>query len=581
MHRRNFVSHALSLGLASVAAATSREGRAAAVEPLIILESATTRRFFDSNLGKYDLILNAWRDFAARNKLSVSVLSTDQLRSLKPGAVAVLPSTVALSDKERVDLETALARGVSVLATWAFAPRDATGKWLGYGYMKSLFEAEVLSDIKPDSDERFLQAYGETPITHSLVPTKRVYLGKAAEPLLRAVATNAAARYSDWSRSTHKDSVGQCAAAYSEKKGSRRVWLGFPESSWDTARSDTDLMLLDSLAWLSKRPAAVISNWPAPFQSAFLLEMDSEDKFPNALFFADELSKRSMRGTFYCLTEQAIKYPDLVKSIASRHEIGYHADVHVGFRGQEAGVQMVRLQKMMQELGRLLPDPKAPTGFRAPLEEADVTTEVLLRSLGFRHHATSLDFAEAALPLFSKTEANLSKEEALVLLPRTMLDDVNFFRMGMLEKSVSGLLINSAKSVIDSHSFGLLSLHTQNYGKESALFRDVPMLLDMLSSLKDSVWVAQGNQIEKWWREKHRLSVTVVPTGARLDIKLTVNPPGQVKNAQMILMAPAANQVPRIQSSTPTTLQRLDEQRHALVFPELKAGLHSIKVSFS
>jgi hypothetical protein len=581
MQRRRFLSHTIGLGaLGLIGLPAPSEGNTLAART-VILESPTTRRFFDSNLGKYDAVLGPWRSFALRQKLTIETLSTDQIKTLKAGMVAILPSAVALNERERVDLEAAAQRGVSLLATWAFAPRDANGNWIGYGLLKSVFETEVLGDFKADSEERFLQTFAESPITHSLPPAKRIFLGKAAEPLLRASATNPVARYSDWMRSAHKDTMGHFAASYLEAGRGRRVWLGFPESSWETAQADIDLMLIDCLNWLQRKPVAIMANWPAPFQSAFLLEMDTEDKFPNALLFEEELTKRGLRGTFYCLTEQASKFPDVVKRLGQSHEIAYHADIHFGFRGIEPSTQHSRLQKMIQEMAKLVPDAKVITGFRAPLEEFDTMTEISLRKLGMRHHATSPDFADIAAPLFSKSEPGLSTEDALVLLPRTMLDDVNFQRMGILEKSVSGLLINSAKTVLDNRSFGLLSLHTQNYGAGSALQRDVPKLLDFLVTQKDKAWIASGDQIERWWREKHRLSTQVTTTGTQLDIKLTVNAPGQVRNAQMLLMAPMINQVPKVLASVPARLQKLDDQRHALIFPELKAGVHSIRVSFA
>jgi peptidoglycan/xylan/chitin deacetylase (PgdA/CDA1 family) len=581
MQRRGFLSQTIGLSALGLSALPVASAAAAAAIRVVMVESSTTRKFFDTNLGKYDAVLAPWRNFATRQKLAIDTIGTDQVKTLKPGSVAILPSAVALTERERADLEAAALRGVNLLATWAFAPRDASGTWLGYGLMKSLFDAEVIGDIKPDSDERFLQTFAESPITHSLPPAKRIFLGKAAEPLLRATTNHPVARFSDWMRSAHKDSVNHFAASYVESGRSRRVWFGFPESSWETAQADIDLMLLDTLNWLQRKPVAVISNWPAPFQGAFLLEMDTEDKFPNALLFEEELTKRGLRGTFYCLTEQAIKFPDVVKKLAQNHEIAYHADIHTGFRGQDLATQQARLQKMIQEMGKLISDPKLTTGFRAPLEEFDATTDILLRKLGLRHHAATPDFADIAAPMFSKVEPGLSTEDALVLLPRTMLDDVNFQRMGVLEKSVSGLILNSAKTVMDARGFGLLSLHTQNYGAGSALQREVPKLLDFLATQKERVWVASGDQIERWWREKHRLSTSITQNGGQMDIKLTVNAPGQVRNAQMILMSPIINQTPKVLASVGARLQKLDDQRHALIFPELKTGVHSIRVSFA
>jgi hypothetical protein len=123
--------------------------------------------------------------------------------------------------------------------------------------------------------------------------------------------------------------------AFHEQGNSRRVYLGFAESSWEYDERLVLPRLMDSvIAWLRHKPMVYKSAWPDSALSAQLLEMDTEDKFSNALNFAAELDASGIRGTFYCLTSLAVKNRDIVKKLSEKHEIAYHGEVHVGFKGK-------------------------------------------------------------------------------------------------------------------------------------------------------------------------------------------------------------------------------------------------------
>jgi len=552
---------------------------ASAEKPLVLLRSDITEAFFRGNGGQYELVISPWRQFFARQHLAARELRAAELGSVKEPAVLILPSTVALSGDERAAIRSRLAAGWSVLGTWALGVRDGAGQWSGYGFIEELFGATVAAQVPGTADEHFLLPYGETPITSRLTAGKRIYLLPTPEPLLRVRARNGAARYGNWMRETSAPAALLPGVAFDERDGARRAWLGFIETSWAGAQGDVDALLLGTLDWLAGKPIVMKAAWPAPYQAALLIEMDTEDKFDNSLRFAAQLERFGLRGTFYSVTSEAARYPAVVKRLASRHEIAYHADVHDGFAKLAPAEQDARLKKMIKQMSRLMSDVTAAGGFRAPLELYDDTTERLLRANGLRHHAASPDARDDALPGFSRAEKGVPPERALVVLPRTWRDDINLLRSGQLHsEGAQDMMETSLQDTLATRGFGLLSLHTQSFYAGGPLERAMPPFLRLVSNERARLWTPSGEALARWWREREAVSVAATPTPDGVRIGLDAARP--VRGLQLILVPPAGV-APRLAApGSSARLQRLDEFRWAIVLPQLAAGASELRVQF-
>ena len=552
---------------------------ACAEKPLVLLRSDITEAFFRGNGGQYDLVLSPWRQFFARQHLAARELRAAELASLTEPAVLILPSTVALSDDERAAIRSRLAAGWSVLGTWALGVRDGAGQWSGYGLIEELFGATVVAQVPGPVDEHFLLPYGETPITSRLTAGKRIYLLPTPEPLLRVRARNGAARYGDWMRETGTPSALLPGVAFDERDGARRAWLGFIETSWAGAQAEVDALLLGTLDWLSGKPIVMKSAWPAPYQAALLIEMDTEDKFENSVRFAAQLERFGLRGTFYSVTSEAARYPAVVKRLASRHEIAYHADVHDGFAKLAPAQQDARLKTMIKQMSRLLTDVTAAGGFRAPLELYDDTTERLLRANGLRHHAASPDARDDALPGFSRAEKGVPPERALVVLPRTWRDDINLLRSGQLhDAGAQDMMETSLQDPLASRSFGLLSLHTQSFYAGGPLERAMPRFLKRVANERERLWTPSGEALARWWREREAVTVTSTPVASGLRITLAAT--RTVRGLQLIVIPPVGAAPQLATPATRARLERLDDFRWAIVLPEIAPGASELALAF-
>jgi peptidoglycan/xylan/chitin deacetylase (PgdA/CDA1 family) len=548
----------------------------AEMAPIVVLRSDTTAAFFRANGGDYERVLQPWRDLFARHRLTAREQRAAELTG--PSGVLILASSVALSEAERQAIRGRMAEGWSVLGTWAVGVRDGKGQWAGYGFIDELFAAQVASELTPTKDESFLLPYGETPLTHALPAGKRIYLAQASEPFLRVRAANVAARFGNYMREVTAPGALLGAAAFDERAGARRAFFGFAETAWDSAQADVDVLIVGALRWLQRRPIALKSAWPHPYQAAVLLEMDTEDKFDNSVRFAEQLERYKIRGTFYSVTSEAQKFPDVVKRLGARHEIAYHADVHNGFAKLARKEQDARLAQMVRQLAKLVPDVSVATGFRAPLEQYDVNTEKALRAVGIKHHAASPAARDDALPGFSTAEPNLAPDQALVVLPRTWLDDVNLFTTGLLKgMPAEQMLLGSLQDTQAMRSFGLLSLHTQNFYAGSVLERVFPRLLQRISQQRDQVWTPSGSVLTAWWRDRAAVEFVAKEEAGALRIRLDAAR-GPIVNLRVVVLSPS-DAAPRVDLEG-ARVEQLDAHRWAIVFPQLAKGVTDLTVRF-
>ncbi|MBP8306120.1 MAG: polysaccharide deacetylase family protein [Burkholderiaceae bacterium] len=600
-------------------------GAASAAPSVCLLRADHSRAFFAAQGADKDRLLAPWRAALSRLGHAACEIPAHELAGPAKPAVLVIASAVALSAQERASITAFAGRGGSVLATWASGARDETGQWLGYGWLRQVFGVEVAGEIAPDSDERHLLPFGESPLNTRVGAGRRLFLNRSTEPLLRArlhetgerqpppgvdasagataaaAAANAAAtsntvplaaaaaRYGVWHRHAHNGVAGLAAFTYLEHAGSRRVWLGVPETAWMGAQADIESILGDALAWALRTPRVALAAWPAPHRAAFLVEMDTEEQFQNARVFAAALDRHGLPGTFYCLTSEAAKFPELTRELALRHEIAYHAERHIGFKDLPGSEQAARLAAMIGQLAPLVPARPQPAGFRAPLESYDRTTEIALRNAGIRHHAADPAASDDMLPFFSRAEPELDSSQALVVLPRTLLDDINFVRMGVAGDGVRAELLLGLADVERFRGFGLLSVHTQNYAPGGELDRAMDTLLATLAARRSQLWIAPGGAIEAWWRQRARLRMRLLSTAPdALELELSAQAPGApVEGAQIVVIAPAPDHVPVLNEGLLAqrrrqeivTAARLDAQRWRIDLPAItdKPRTYSIR----
>jgi peptidoglycan/xylan/chitin deacetylase (PgdA/CDA1 family) len=549
--------------------------------------SKTTTEHFVRTGGNYEVLLNPWRAFftAARSRYNFTELRDLAPLRERPGGVLVLPSAVALTERERADILSFRAAGGAVLATWATGTRNDQGAWEGWQFLERL-GARAVGEMPSTSEDRHLVLVGESPVSHSQPAGMRIWMSKTAEPLLRLKGERIGGLFTDWSRVLEDERRGEGAIIFEDgtSPGGRSAVFGFAETTWESHPMALYPVIDDTLQFLRREPVIVRAAWPDGKRAAYVLEMDTEDGFPNATRFAEMLRTRGLRGTFYILTSVGVKFPDVVTQLSANFEIGYHGDVHDSFKGQPAVEQERRLRTMRAELSPLLRNPNAALGFRAPLEGYDATTELLLQRNGFRHHAADPQRSEARLPLVPKME-DVAMEDALIVLPRTQRDDINLARQKLNVEQTTKALIDDFNIAVETGALGWLSVHTQNFEADSTLALAMPAALDHFASRAGQAWIASAGQVADWWRNRDRLKLASTYTGKRLDFDVTVVGKAPLAGPSFVVMLPQRNAIANVRGAKVGTqlpkVVRLDDLRVALVFEQMAPGNYSYQITFS
>lgn len=548
-------------------------------QTVYLYRSALTSTYVGTGNTTYEDGLAFWRRNLRKYRKNFQIIDRTQLLGkLNPG-VLVLASAQVLDSAELSAIREFAKAGGGLLATGATGSRDASGKFIGYGFVEGQFNLRVRAEHYQSDSDWFLMPFGDGPLTWSLPAGRRIYVGKDGADLLRIESGNLAGVVMNWDR--EKDDIGTNGAiAFDDADNRRGVYFAFPEAALGYHTPSEIAQIIDNvIGWLRHEPKLFKSAWPDAHVAAHLMEMDTEDRFFSAPNFANHLEKIGAKGTFYCLMSEAIKYPNVVKDLLARgHEIGYHADVHVGFKNEPAAVQEKRILSMKRQMQIILGDASTQaTGFRAPTESYDEATEILLRRSGILHHAADPSSHENRLPFFSTAEPALDSEQALVVLPRTQYDDVSFKKLGFNVERVQETMAYDLDLIVKSGAFGLLSVHTQNYVDGGLMRIAMEKYVDVVASYKDRLWVARGDRIAAWWRKRQLVSVKQsLAEDNTITMRVSVKSPGNVDGLTVFVINANKGQIPTVRSlsdkAVKIKIKPIDAFRTALIFEKLNAG---------
>ncbi len=572
------------LNLGRFAAAPAALGLVGARQGVALYASANTKEYFIGIGGNYDRLLAPWRNYFSNRRESYKEFNdAAQLHQLDV-AVLILPSAVALGAQERADILRFRSQGGAILATWATGTRGAKGDWDGWQFLESI-GAKSVGEIAQEPVARHLVLNGESPLSHSQPAGQRIALSNVSERLLRLQGEGVAARIMNWSRIPDTERKNEGAVIFSEPsaQAGRSALFAFAESTWEAQPQPIYALIDDTLHWLLRQPAIVRSAWPYGKHAAQVIEMDTEEGFPNALRFAAMMQEMSYRGSFYVLTSVGKLFPDILASLSRDFEIGYHGDVHTGFKSQTAEQQQQRIATMYAEMAAALPEIKGLSGFRAPLESYDSTTETLLQKAGIRYHVTDPSRTEARLPVFARL-AEVVTDNALVILPRTQRDDINMSKDKFSVEQTAQALIDDLDLSQSMGALGLLSVHSQNYASDSVLTQAMPAYLTHLKRHRDHFWLASAGQVADWWRERERFKLSVKLRGRVLDFDLSITGNSALSGASLIVILPTKGVLPTVQGlkvgMPKASVQKIDDYRAVIVFDTLHPGNYAYQASF-
>lgn len=559
------------------------------VPSVILYASPATQAYFETGGLDAKVSSQLWEIFLRKYKIPYQrIASIDQLEKAKPG-VLVLPSNVALSERERRAIMGFRAKGGGVLASWLTGVRSENGQWMGFNFMENALDVKVVGDTRADADDNFMMPYGDNPVTNSLPAGLRVWLDRPNEwHPLRLLGAHPAAEILDWSRTV---TAGKQTAAivFNERRQesgqlSRSVVLGYPERLWLSSDPKAlEAIAHNALMWLLRQPVAYVSAWPSPYTSAMVLAVDSPDVVVDIdLEFAKSTEVAGGRATYYVLTENAVKSADILKELKARgHEIAYLGDHFVGFKRQSSGAQAKRLEAMRDEMKAAGVEVASDAGFHAPMESYDKVTERLLVEQGFSHFISFMDATDARLPFFAEpVEGDSHPPHSLVVLPRTQggpedsEDDGgagNLLKTYLAELDLAEKM--SALSVVRIPNQNMLGAQEQD------------LFFEDMNARRGRMWVATGGQVANWWRERDRVAISLDTLTAPPLLTVTISGDKPIQQAITVFVnLPAVDSSLRLVSKDSNTktpnVTHIDTWRSAVMLQGLPPGTYHWQLFF-
>lgn len=554
---------------------------------LHLYQSASTQRFFTSVGGNYEVLLEPWRAYARANDIHLNEVRS--LDNLPPslGEVLVLPSAVALDDAERTALLKYKTEGGSLLLTWAAGSRDGAGQWAGWDFLKQIANVSVTGELPADASRNHLVSLGEGPLTHGLDAGTRIWLGRLAERPIVFRGGVVAAQATTSLRSSPVSDVQEGILVFQEQEvgseSSRVVLMGAAETSWEYQPHDIHQLVSGALGWLTRQPAVFRSNWPNGLAAAYMIGVDVDDAYPNALRMADTFNLAGYKGSYYLMTSAAKKNPEPVRLLQSSFDVGYRGDTVVRFKGQSASIQAQRVKTMLGDMTSASGRSTVLPGFRAPFESYDAFTEQALYEAGVRYHLSDEHGSKARLPFFVPIKGEQAGER-FVVLPRTVRDgevlqSESRGDAALLEQA----LLNDFQAVRTQGGLGLLSVSAASLGPASALDNAIPKFMVQMRNHANTVWLADGARVARWWNERERFQIGLRPSGARMELDVSVVGKEAFDQGALIVTLARKGQLPTIRALKPgmpvPVVSRLDDFRAVIRFGNLPAGNYSYQLT--
>jgi len=273
------------------------------------------------------------------------------------------------------------------------------------------------------------------------------------------------------------------------------------------------LLVRNSVSWAGRLGNASVEPWPHDHQAAASFTQDVEHQFANARHAADSLKAIGIPGTFFLISDLALKNKRLARRLFDAGEVGSHSENHRRLGGIPYETQLSRLQTTQRDLTGLFGEPVK--GLRPPEEQFDEATMRGWLGAGGTYVMGANDSRCVAPELLSISG------DTLVMLPRTGDDD--FEAMGPNRPqdpaSVANALYADFSWIRALGGVYALSYHSQLLSRPEHL----PGLsrVARLVAADTTVWIATAADIATWWRARAELQAsTRMASGSTLEITI-------------------------------------------------------------
>lgn len=284
--------------------------------------------------------IDTWRKFVRSSKMNFDVI-TDQTIELGehfPYKIIILPGSKSLSDRQIVQLKRYLENGGSLFVTGGPATFSDEGKWRGWSFFTEVFGMKFNKEIKPEETYKVHTLRGNLPLTAGVPTGYTLKIATWDRPIYAEVLEPRTTQVSFWYdfrkeaglvREAIQSSVGISYGTYG--KG-RFIWYGFELNSVLGVQKDYiyfEKLFNNSINWLTYQPTALVKDWPSPYEGALVFIPTLKQNIGNINNLNNLIDFKQFPATFFIDPNIAIKNQGLVRSLASKGDIG--AIIDIGF----------------------------------------------------------------------------------------------------------------------------------------------------------------------------------------------------------------------------------------------------------
>ena len=108
---------------------------------------------------------------------------------------------------------------------------------------------------------------------------------------------------------------------------------------------------------------------------------------------------------------------------------------------------------------------------------------------------------------------------------------------------------------VRSGAFGLLSVHSQNYVEGGLMLHTMGDYIHKVASYRDRLWVARGDEITSWWRQREAVQVDQQWLNNGLQVSVINTNSGPVAGLTVFVTLPGRNASLRV-ATTPREIGR-------------------------
>ncbi|MHB8842923.1 MAG: polysaccharide deacetylase family protein, partial [Candidatus Aquicultor sp.] len=284
--------------------------------------------------------VDTWKRFIKNAKMDYDIISdqTIELGQHYEYKLLILPGSKALSDKEIIQIKRYVENGGSVFVTGGPATYSDEAKWRGWDFFTELFGMKFNKEIKPEETYKVHTLRGNLPLTAGIPTGYALKIATWDRPIYAEVLEPRTTQVSFWydfrkeAGLVHEEIQKSAGIAYGSYGKGRFVWYGFELNSVIGAQKDYvyfEKLFNNSVNWLIYQPTAFVKDWPQQYDAAMLFIPTISEQPGNISNLNSVLNYNNVPFTFFVNADVARKNPGLVRSLASKGDLG--AIVDIGF----------------------------------------------------------------------------------------------------------------------------------------------------------------------------------------------------------------------------------------------------------